>query len=130
MRTLTTLTATALLVAILPSLWAQDKPPAGFPAADEVRRAYDDADLNRAIQAYKFFYPTVAFSTGYANLRALGILENQHVAMLSGSPKQLIFTANADTPYAFAPLDLRSGPVVIELPPGPIMGAINDLNQQ
>jgi hypothetical protein len=32
----------------------------GFPTAEMAERAYDDADLNRAIQAYRFFYPTVS----------------------------------------------------------------------
>jgi hypothetical protein len=32
----------------------------GFPAAGTTERAYDAADLRRAIEAYKFFYPTVA----------------------------------------------------------------------
>ena len=32
----------------------------GFPTAETVERAYDDADLNRAIGAYRFFYPTVS----------------------------------------------------------------------
>lgn len=83
MRAQTSLPAVVLLTAGAVLGWisvsaqerAAPKPPAGFPAADEVQKAYDEADLNRAVQAYKFFYPTVAFSTGYANLRALGILE-------------------------------------------------------
>ena len=32
----------------------------GFPTDETIRQAYDDADLNRAVQAYKFFYPTVS----------------------------------------------------------------------
>ena len=32
----------------------------GYPTPETVRQAYDDADLNRAIQAYRFFYPTVS----------------------------------------------------------------------
>jgi hypothetical protein len=31
----------------------------GFPTARTIQKAYDDADLARAIDAYKFFYPTV-----------------------------------------------------------------------
>jgi hypothetical protein len=50
--------------------------------------------------------------------------------MLAGNPKQVIFTPNSDTPYSFVPIDLSIGPVVIELPPGPVMGAVNDLNQR
>src|SRR5262245_21386198 len=38
--------------------WAEEttearKTPAGFPAPDQVQRLYDEADLNRAIQAYR-----------------------------------------------------------------------------
>ena len=32
----------------------------GFPTEETVRRAYDDADLVRAITAYRFFYPSVS----------------------------------------------------------------------
>jgi len=102
----------------------------GYPTPETVRRAYDDADFHRAVQAYKFFYPTVAFASGYLRLTELGLTPNHHIAMMMGSPKQVVFTPNSDTPYAFAALDLGAGPVVIELPPGPIMGAVNDLNQQ
>jgi hypothetical protein len=31
----------------------------GYPTPETVRRAYDEADLNRAVQAYRFFYPSV-----------------------------------------------------------------------
>ena len=34
----------------------------GFPTPETVQQAYDDADLNRAIQAYRFFYPTVSIA--------------------------------------------------------------------
>ena len=32
----------------------------GYPTGETVRNAYDDADLIRAVQAYRFFYPTVS----------------------------------------------------------------------
>lgn len=102
----------------------------GYPTEDTIRQAYDDADMARAIQAYKFFYPTVAFSAGYQVFYDLGIPLNKTGVIMEGSPKQLVFTPNSDTPYAFVPLDLSKGPAVIEIPPGPIMGAVNDLNEQ
>jgi hypothetical protein len=102
----------------------------GYPTEDTIRRAYDDADLARAIQAYKLFYPTVAFSTCADHQVALGQPANQKAAMMSGSPRQTVFTPNSDTPYAFFVMDLSAGPIVIEVPPGPVMGAVNDGNQQ
>jgi hypothetical protein len=32
----------------------------GFPTTETVQRAYDDADLIRAITAYRFFFPWVS----------------------------------------------------------------------
>ena len=42
----------------------------GYPTPETVRRAYDEADLNRAVQAYRFFYPGVSImATWKGNLR-------------------------------------------------------------
>jgi hypothetical protein len=52
--------------------------PTGFPAADAAQKAYDDADLTRAIAVYKFFYPTVsgaAIIDGEKNKAALRSLQ-------------------------------------------------------
>jgi len=40
----------------------------------------------------------------------------------------VLFTPNSDTPYAAMPLDLKAGPIIVELPSGPLIGAANDLN--
>jgi hypothetical protein len=55
---------------------------------------------------------------------------NRIFPLLEGTPFQLVFTPNSDTPYAGLPLDLSTGPMVVDVPPGPIMGAANDLNQR
>jgi hypothetical protein len=102
----------------------------GYPTPETVRKAYDDADLARAVQAYKFFYPTVSFEGTWRGNIQEGAVPNEVFALLEGSPRQLVFTPNSDTPYAGLPLDLSKGPMVVEVPPGPIMGAANDLNQR
>ncbi len=102
----------------------------GYPTEATIQKAYNEADLNRAIQAYKFFYPTVAFSAGYMVFYQENIPLNKAGVIMMGTPKQTVFTPNSDTPYAFVPLDLTNGPVVIEIPAGPIMGAIDDLNEE
>jgi hypothetical protein len=35
-----------------------------FPSGETVQKAYDDSDLNTAITAYKFFYPTANRTNG------------------------------------------------------------------
>ena len=39
----------------------------GFPAREKVQRGCDDADLCRAIEAYKFFYPSVSILAAWKN---------------------------------------------------------------
>jgi hypothetical protein len=102
----------------------------GYPTPETVRRAYDEADLNRAVQAYRFFYPSVSImATWKGNLRA-GMVANKVFGLLEGTPKQFVFTPNSDTPYSGLPLDVAGGPMVLEFPPGPLMSTANDLNQR
>ena len=102
----------------------------GYPTPETVRRAYDAADLNRAVSAYRFFYPSVSImATWIGNMNA-GTVSNEVFALLEGTPKQLVFTPNSDTPYSGLPLDLTDGPMVVELPPGPLMCTANDMNQR
>ena len=102
----------------------------GYPTPETVRRAYDEADLNRAVQAYRFFYPSVSImATWKGNLRA-GMVENTVFGLLEGTPRQFVFTPNSDTPYSGLPLDVSGGPMVLEFPPGPLMSTANDLNQR
>ena len=72
----------------------------GYPTAETIRRAYDDADLNRAVSAYRFFFPTVSImATWMGNLEA-GMVPNKAFGLLEGTPQQVVFTPNSDTPYA------------------------------
>ncbi|HEY1922998.1 MAG TPA: DUF1254 domain-containing protein [Tepidisphaeraceae bacterium] len=101
----------------------------GFPTADTAQRAYDDADLNRAIEAYRFFYPTVSGSAIFKGNAKLGIIPNKVFGTLDSQPKHVGFTLNSDTPYAPLILDLSDGPIVVELPPGPLICIAMDINQ-
>ena len=102
----------------------------GYPTANTIRKAYEDADLNRAIHAYKFFYPTVSIAATWDGNARSGLVPNKTAMLLMGSPAQTVLTPNSDTPYAGVNLDLTDGPVVVELPPGPLMCVVNDLNQR
>src|SRR5262245_31751518 len=141
MRARTTLTAGALLVGALlgwlaasgrlaPDVHAQDKQTAGttykfeggFPTNDTIQRAYNDADLNRAIQAYRFFYPNISLAGFLAGFETVGAVDNKSFLVLEGKPNGVLYTPNSDTPYAAIPLDLRAGPITVELPAGPLIG--------
>ncbi len=102
----------------------------GFPTADTTGQAYDDADLNRAIQAYKFFYPTVSGAAIVRGNEQIGVIPNKVFGVLDCAPEQLVFTANSDTPYGPLMLDLSIGPLVVELAPGPLIVCSMDVNQR
>ena len=102
----------------------------GRPAAEMVQRAYDDADLSRAIAAYKFFFPTVSGAAIVKGNEQIGVVPNKVFGILDCAPQQLVFTANSDTPYGPLLLDLGVGPLVVELPPGPLIVCSMDINQR
>jgi hypothetical protein len=102
----------------------------GFPIGDTARQAYDDSDLNRALQAYRFFYPTVSGAAIVKGNEAIGLVPNKVFGILDCAPEQLVFTANSDTPYGPLLLDLSVGPLVVELAPGPLIVCSMDINQR
>ncbi len=101
----------------------------GYPNAASIQKAYYEADLGRAVQLYRFFYPTVSIMATWKGNLTGGAVPNKVFAILDGTPQQLVFTPNSDTRYAGLPFDLTIGPMVVEIPPGPIMAVVNDMNQ-
>jgi hypothetical protein len=103
----------------------------GFPVADTAKRAYDASDLRRAIEAYKFFYPTISTEAVMQQGQAAGAKLNEVGIVMATSPRQQFGAANADTPYAITTVDLKAaGPMVVELPPGPFIGFVDDHNMR
>jgi hypothetical protein len=99
----------------------------GFPTADTARRIQDEQDEQRALQAYRFFYPTVSMEATFQGSRDAGAEDNKAAMIMAAGPRHVIFTANSDTPYMGAALNLQqAGPMVVELPAGPYLGVIND----
>jgi hypothetical protein len=91
---------------------------------------YDDTDLHRAVQAYRFFYPTVSGAAIVKGNEELGLVPNKVFGILDCGPEQLVYTANSDTPYGPLLLDLSGGPLVVELEPGPLIVCSMDVNQR
>jgi hypothetical protein len=102
----------------------------GYPDPQSTQRAYDDADLNRAITAYRFFYPTVVGAAIVKGDLDCGLVPNKIFGMMHSGPEQVLYTTNNDTPYGPLLLDLSIGPLVIELQPGPLIVCSIDVNQR
>lgn len=101
----------------------------GYPATKAAQKAQDDADYQRALTAYRFWYPTISAEGIFEGCRVDGNKDNEKFNIMSAGPRQLAFTANSDTPYAAGVISLKDGPMVIELPPGPFIGLVDDHNQ-
>jgi len=105
----------------------------GFPSEETTRKVFDEMDYQRAVQAYLWAYPAVSFeSIRLATKHTLGTdLNDLIIADNYADPKGLWLTANDTTIYALANVDLgKSGPIVVEIPPGAIVGIIDDFWQQ
>ena len=125
--------AAVLAVAFTASAAAQDTPSSspyvfehGYPTQDTSHRALDDADFQRAITAYRFWYPAVSVEGIFNGNRAIGIRDNEAMGIAAAGPRQVGFTLNSDTPYGSAALDLKDGPMVIDIPPGPFIGPVDN----
>ena len=99
----------------------------GFPDDASVEKLYDNLDFQRAVQAYLLGLAPVS---QYANRK--GILEvgpaNTTVPIFETmmNARSLFLTPNNNTPYTWFWLDLREGPLVVEVPPK-VLGLLNDM---
>jgi hypothetical protein len=99
----------------------------GFPDGPSVEKLFDNLDFQRAVQAYLLGLAPVS---QVANRR--GILEmgpaNRTVPIFEQmmTPKSIFLTPNNNTPYTWFWLDLRNGPLVLEIPPK-VLGLIDDM---
>jgi hypothetical protein len=103
----------------------------GFPAGNTVKDAYDASDHRRAVEAYKIFLPTMSTEAVIQQMLGQGAKPNEIGMVMATSPMQQFGGPNSDTPYALALLDLKDGPMVIELPANPLLlGLVNDHNMK
>jgi hypothetical protein len=102
----------------------------GYPTPQTVQQAYDEVDLIRAMQMYRVFYPTVSGAAIFSGTEKVGVKPNRVFGFMDTQPRHVGYTLNSDTPYGALLLDLHAGPMVIELPSGPLVGAALDIHQR
>jgi hypothetical protein len=105
----------------------------GYPSEETARKLFDEMDYQRGVQAYLWAYPAVSFeSIRIGSKRDLGADLNDFViADNYADPKAVWLTANDTTIYSLTNVDLgKSGPLVVEVPPGALVGIIDDFWQR
>lgn len=100
---------------------------AGFPEAETVAKLYDNLDFQRAVQAYLLALPIVNQAANRNAIRALGPV-NATVPIYEQltDSRSINLTANDNTIYSWAWIDLKDGPLVLEVPPK-VLGLIDDM---
>ncbi|MBX3157732.1 MAG: DUF1254 domain-containing protein [Deltaproteobacteria bacterium] len=101
--------------------------PLGIPTRETADRAYAYLDELRAVEAFTSSLAPVSLYAIREGLRGAGIADHDVLLFprLMDS-RSLFLTANADTVYFVAFLDLGDGPVVVDVPPR-VLGVADDM---
>ncbi len=88
----------------------------GFPDDATVEKVYDNLDFQRGVQAFLIAMPAASQAAMTKGPRSFGP-DNQTVLVFETlmDSRSLYLTANTESIYAFARLNLRNGPVVVEV---------------
>ena len=99
----------------------------GYPDDATARTIYDNLDFQRAVQSYLLALPPVNQAANRNAIRPLGPV-NRTVPIFEQlvTPEQIFLTANDNTVYSWAWLDLKDGPLVVEVPPK-VLGLVDDM---
>lgn len=103
----------------------------GYPTGTTAEDVYRNSMTRRAIEAYKTFLPTIATEAVFRQMAKAGAVPNKIGVNMDQGPMQQFAATNSDTPYNFVVMDLRDGPMVIDMPPNPLLlGIVNDHNMR
>lgn len=98
----------------------------GMPSEATVQKSLDFLDLSRGVEAFLSGMPAASLHAMLEGLKDAG-LKPGDLALFEGlmDARTLFLTAQSTTPYAFVEVDLKDGPVVVEIP-GPVLGSLDD----
>ena len=99
----------------------------GVPDLASTEKIFDNLDFQRAVQAYLLALPPVNQLANRNAILSVGPV-NRTVPIWEQlvDSRTIELTANDNTPYTWFWLDLRKGPLVLEVPPK-VLGLINDM---
>ncbi len=99
----------------------------GLPDDATVQKVYDQLDFSRGIQAFLSGIPAASLHAMCKGLNEAGVENNKAIGITEElmDARSLFLTPNATTVYNFFCIDLKDGPVVIEIPPN-ALGPVDD----
>ena len=101
----------------------------GVPSEETAELALDNLTFLRGVEVFLNGVPMASIHALVEGYKSVGVTEANHMIvtdkLMDSNP--LFLTANTDTVYAFSFFDLeKTGPLVIEVPPGMGPGTVND----
>jgi hypothetical protein len=98
----------------------------GMPIDSTVKKTYEFLDVSRGVEAFLSGMPAASIYAMLEGLKQEG-LEPGDLAVWADllDARGLLLTAQSTTPYAFAEIDLKDGPIVVEIPPA-VLGTLDD----
>ena len=98
----------------------------GMPSEATVEKTFDFLDLTRGVETFLNGMPATSIYAMLEGLKGAGVKPGDlGITEELADARNLLLTAQSTTPYAFVEVDLKNGPVVVEIP-GPVLGALND----
>ncbi|NTS31916.1 DUF1254 domain-containing protein [Phyllobacterium sp. BT25] len=99
----------------------------GLPSDETVRKVYDNIDFSRGVEAFLSGVPAASVHAACNGLKSIGVNPNEAVSISEDllDARSLFLTANSTTVYVFFCIDLKDGPVVVQVPPG-VLGPVDD----
>ena len=103
-----------------------------LPRRADLGLVFDELDYQLACQAYLWALPIVSYTEWKrVHYDEFGATSSDLVHYISYADRLGLITANATTPYTLNFFDLsETGPLVVELPPGPTAGGVSDFWQR
>ncbi|POZ13812.1 hypothetical protein C3Z09_21515 [Lelliottia aquatilis] len=101
----------------------------GVPTKATAQLAFDNLDFLRGVEVFLSLMPAASIEAIRRGNVELGATKSSQATIYDqlADSNPLLLTANTDTVYAFAILDLETdGPTVVEVPPGSGPGTVND----
>lgn len=99
----------------------------GQPDPETVKKAYDNLDFVRGVEAFLSGIPAASVYAACEGLSGAGVKRNSGIGIMEDlmDARSVFLTGNSTTVYVLMCLDLKDGPVVVEVPPG-VLGPADD----
>jgi len=99
----------------------------GMPSEATVKKTYDFIDLSRAVDAFLNGIPAASIYAMLEGLKQAGA-EPGNLVLWEDlyDARSLLLTPQTTTPYAFAEINVKDEPAIVEVPAGRLVGAVDD----